>query len=75
MSSKIGKHKKIGVFVLGPLDRSPRMLNHTLSLGEFTQFQVDFIGYKGSSMPGKLALYEDRISLVYIDTGLIDKLK
>jgi hypothetical protein len=46
--------KRIGVFVLGPLDRSPRMLNHTFSLAEFTDLQVEFIGYQGSSMPQKL---------------------
>ena len=51
--------KKIGVFVLGPLDRSPRMLNHTLSLAEFTKLKVDFIGYKGSSMTEKVNEYKD----------------
>ena len=46
--------QRIGVFVMGGLDRSPRMLNHTLSLAEFTDFDIDFIGYQGSSMPAKL---------------------
>jgi len=50
---------KIGVFVLGPLDRSPRMLNHAISLAEFTKFKVDFIGYEGSSMPQKLNQYKE----------------
>ena len=49
---------KIGVFVLGPLDRSPRMLNHAVSLAEFTKLQVDFVGYQGSSMPQKLKQHE-----------------
>ena len=51
------KQQRIGVFVMGSLDRSPRMLNHTLSLAEFTNFDIDFIGYKGSSMPAKLDQY------------------
>ena len=67
--------KKIGVFVLGPLDRSPRMLNHSLSLAEFTKLQVDFIGYKGSSMTEKVNEYKDQLRLVHIDTSLIDKIK
>ena len=48
---------KIAVVVLGPLDRSPRMLNHVTSLAENTKLQVDFIGYQGSSMPKKLEDY------------------
>jgi hypothetical protein len=51
------------------------MLNHTLSLGEFTKFDVDFIGYKGSSMPQKLQDYKDNIHIVPIDTSVIDSLK
>jgi hypothetical protein len=31
------------------------MLNHTLSLGEFTDCQIDLIGYKGTSMPKKIS--------------------
>lgn len=66
--------KRIGVFVLGPLDKSPRMLNHTLSLAEFTKFDIDFVGYKGSSMTKKVDDYK-QINLVYINTDIIDKLK
>ena len=51
--------KKMGVFVLGPLDRSPRMLNHAISLCEFTKYKVEFVGYKGSSMPARLKDYKD----------------
>ena len=63
----------IGVFVLGPLDRSPRMLNHAISLADFTKLKVDFIGYRGSSMPKKLE--NVKVNLVYIDTTIIDYLK
>ena len=50
---------KIGVFVLGPLDHSPRMLNHTFSLAEFTKFQVDFVGYRGSSMTSRVQEFDN----------------
>ena len=49
--------KRIGVFVMGALDQSPRMLNHALSLAEFTELEIDFIGYEGTSMPAKLELF------------------
>ena len=40
---------KIAVVVLGPLDRSPRMLNHAVSFAEANpSAQVDFIGYDGT---------------------------
>ena len=67
--------KTIAVFVLGPLDRSPRMLNHTFSLAEFTKLKVDFIGYEGSSMPKKLDDYKNEIRVKYINTKLIEKAK
>jgi len=71
----VNKPKSIGVFVLGPLDRSPRMLNHAISLAEFTKMKVDFVGYKGSSMPKKLEEHQNQLSLVYIDTTIIDAIK
>jgi hypothetical protein len=66
--------KRIGVFVMGSLDRSPRMLNHALSLAEFTELDIDFIGYEGSSMPIKLDQFR-QIHLKYIDTSIIDTFK
>ena len=53
--------KKIAVFVLGPLDRSPRMLNHVISLAEFTKLKVDFIGYEGSSLPARMSQFKKEI--------------
>lgn len=50
------------------------MLNHALSLAEFTDFKVDFIGYQGSSMTDRVNSYPD-LSIVYINTSIIDKLK
>lgn len=39
---------RIAVVVLGPLDRSPRMLNHAVSFAKQSdENKVDFIGYKG----------------------------
>jgi hypothetical protein len=67
----MNKQKSIGVFVLGPLDRSPRMLNHTISLAEFTKLKIDFIGYEGSSLPKRMADYKEEINVVYIDTTLM----
>ena len=67
--------KKIAVFVLGPLDRSPRMLNHVISLAEFTKLKIDFIGYEGSSLPARMSQFKEEIQVVNIDTTWMDKLK
>ena len=71
--STSGKSQKVGVFVLGPINRSPRMLNHSLSLSQFTKMQVDFIGYEGSGVPSQLK--NSRVNIKYIDTKIIDMLK
>lgn len=42
---------RCAVVVLGDLDRSPRMLNHALSLATLTDYEVDMIGYRGNSLP------------------------
>lgn len=67
----MSKSVKIGVFVLGPLDHSPRMLNHACSFAANTNCKVDFVGYEGTSMPKDLP----EISLIHIDNSLINKLK
>jgi len=71
--STSGKSQKVGVFVLGPINRSPRMLNHSLSLSQFTKMQVDFIGYEGSGVPSQLK--NSSVNIKYIDTKIIDMLK
>ena len=71
--STSGKKQKVGVFVLGPINRSPRMLNHSLSLSQFTDLQVDFIGYEGSGVPNQLK--NSKVNIKYIDTKIIDVLK
>ncbi len=69
----MSSQKSIGVFVLGPLDRSPRMLNHALSLAKLTKFRVDFVGYQGPSMPPNLV--QNGVNPVFISTSIIDSLK
>jgi hypothetical protein len=51
------------------------MLNHTLSLAEFTKLKIDFIGYEGESMPAKMDEYKNEINVVYITTKWIDTIK
>ena len=58
---------KIAVLVLGPVDRSPRMLNHAVSFATNMECSVDFIGYKGSSLPAKLQEL-DNLSVMYLST-------
>ena len=67
------KNQKIGVFVLGPIDRSPRMLNHSISLSQFTNLKVDFVGYQGSDIPNQLK--QNNVNVVLINTSIIDVLK
>lgn len=44
--------KKIAVVVMGDVDRSPRMINHALSIANLTKdYQADLIGYRGNSLP------------------------
>ena len=43
--------KRVAVIVMGELDRSPRMVNHALSAISYKGLDVDFIGYRGQSLP------------------------
>ena len=44
--------KRIAVVVMGDVDRSPRMINHALSVANVTTtYNADLIGYKGNSLP------------------------
>ena len=41
--------KKIAVVVMGDVDRSPRMINHALSVANLTKdYHADLIGYRGN---------------------------
>ena len=62
------KNNKIAVLVLGPLDRSPRMLNHAVSFAENMECTVRFIGYMGSCKKPAKVLELDNLSLVYMWT-------
>ena len=43
---------KIAVVVMGDVDRSPRMINHALSIANLTtSYSVDLVGYRGNSLP------------------------
>ena len=45
-------NKRIAVVVMGDVDRSPRMINHALSVANVTKtYNADLIGYKGNSLP------------------------
>lgn len=65
---------RCAVVVLGDLDRSPRMLNHALSLATLTSYEVDLIGYKGNSLPST-HMNAPNIHTRYLSTKLVDKLK
>lgn len=65
---------RCAVVVLGDLDRSPRMLNHALSLATLTPYCVDLIGYRGQSLP-QTHTENDKIRTRYLSTHIIDKLK
>mmetsp|Transcript_32700 Transcript_32700/g.49963 ORF Transcript_32700/g.49963 Transcript_32700/m.49963 type:complete len:88 (-) Transcript_32700:1084-1347(-) len=51
------------------------MLNHTISLAQATKFKVEFVGYRGTSMPQRLKEFREQIKILHISTDLIDKLK
>ena len=52
MSAQRKDHnRRIAVVVMGDLDRSPRMINHALSIANNTDYSVDLVGYKGNSLP------------------------
>ena len=50
ISLRIKRDKRVLVFVLGDIGRSPRMVNHALSLAR-CGLRVDFCGYVESSLP------------------------
>ena len=66
--------KKIAVVVMGDVDRSPRMINHALSIANLTSYYVDLIGYQGNSLP-KSVENNDKIESRYLSTKLIDQLR
>jgi len=37
--------------------------------------KVEFIGYRGTSMPARLKEFREQIKILHINTDLIDKLK
>jgi beta-1,4-mannosyltransferase len=59
---------------MGDVDRSPRILNHALSIANNTPYSVDLIGYRGNSMPASIK-EDKRIRMRYLSTQLVDKLK
>jgi hypothetical protein len=64
-------NKRIAVVVMGDVDRSPRMINHALSIANLTKsYSVDLVGYRGSSLP-KVVEDHKRIRPVYLSTTFI----
>ena len=45
MSEHAQRKRKIAIIVMGDIDRSPRMMNHALSVANLTGYQADLIGY------------------------------
>ena len=64
-------NKRIAVIVMGDVDRSPRMINHALSIANLTEYQVDLIGYRGNSLPESVGSNEN-IRMRYLSTWLVD---
>ena len=62
---------RIAVLVMGDVDRSPRMINHTLSIANLTDsYSADLIGYHGNSLPQ--AVQENvRIRPRYLSTDFL----
>ncbi|XP_078414437.1 chitobiosyldiphosphodolichol beta-mannosyltransferase [Cetorhinus maximus] len=56
--------RRVCVLVLGDVGRSPRMVNHTLSLAR-NGFGVTLLGYPGAK-PHRDVLNNDKINIVYI---------
>ena len=67
--------KRIAVVVMGDVDRSPRMINHALSVATVTSsFHADLIGYRGQSLP--LAVESNkRIRTRYLSTAILKRLQ
>ncbi len=63
--------KKLAVVVMGPLDRSPRMINHALSAANLTDYYVDLVGYRGQSLPQAVEKNQ-KIHARYLSTAIID---
>lgn len=65
------KKPKIAVVVMGDVDRSPRMINHALSVANLTKsYYADLIGYQGNSLPEAVAT-NPRIRTRYLSTKLL----
>ncbi|XP_048408712.1 chitobiosyldiphosphodolichol beta-mannosyltransferase [Stegostoma tigrinum] len=64
-----GPSRRVCVLVLGDLGRSPRMLNHAVSLGR-NGFTVTLLGYPGAK-PHRDILSNDKINIVYITEVMI----
>lgn len=59
---------------MGDIDRSPRMMNHALSIAKLTNYQADLIGYEGHSLPEAIEK-NPNIRVRYLSTKVIDKLR
>ena len=63
--------KRIAVVVMGDVDRSPRMINHALSVANVTKsYHADLIGYRGQSLPLSVESHP-RIRPRYLSTKLL----
>jgi len=57
--------------VMGDVDRSPRMINHALSIASQTvDYSADLIGYRGNSLPQAVA-DNKRIRARYLSTKFL----
>ncbi len=62
---------RVAVVVMGDVDRSPRMINHALSVATLTKdYNVDLIGYRGNSLPQAVERNE-RIRTRYLSTKFL----
>lgn len=59
---------------MGDIDRSPRMMNHALSIANLTDYGADLIGYNGHSLPEAIDK-NPNIRVRYLSTKMIDKLR
>ncbi len=62
---------RIAVVVMGDVDRSPRMINHALSIANLTKtYYAHLIGYRGNSLPQAVA-QNNRIRTRYLSTKFL----
>ena len=62
---------RIAVVVMGDVDRSPRMINHALSIANLTKtYYADLIGYRGNSLPQAVS-QNNRIRTRYLSTKFL----